>query len=220
MDATPFAARSASPRRSSSTFAAASCSRTHGSRPRRLGHLRPQVRGDPALEAEAPEDEARRDRDEEPARDVQGGDLPPEDTEQQNERDLVHDRRRDEEREGDAKRDAALDEPDEERHGRARAERGHDPEERGEDVPHRLAASGENGVDWSRDVEWRADDSGRAGERAQPRAIAPPVRRHRRAAPHTRAGRRPLRAPPGPRLRAHHLTSAPATPAAGSCSRA
>ena len=65
---------------------------------------------------------------------VEGGDLPAEEPEQQRERDLVDHRRRDQERERNAKRHTRLHEPDEQRHCRARAERCNDAERGRQDI--------------------------------------------------------------------------------------
>ncbi len=78
--------------------------------------------------------------------DVQRRDLPAEEAVEQHQRDLVDHRRRDQEREGDAQRDARLDEADEQRHGRAAAERRDDAEARGHHVACRLAPAVQQGA--------------------------------------------------------------------------
>ncbi len=74
-----------------------------------------------------------------PVPEVEAGDLPAEEAEEERERDLVDHRGGDEERERHAERDAGRDEPDEHRDRRAGAERRDDAEEGSQDVSGRLA---------------------------------------------------------------------------------
>ena len=78
-----------------------------------------------------------------PRPEIEAGDLPAEESEQERERDLVDHRRRDQEREGDAERHARLHEADEQRHRRAGTERRDDAERGRQDVAHALGAAGE-----------------------------------------------------------------------------
>ncbi len=95
------------------------------------------------LEFQTADDPACRDGDREARSEVERGDLPAEEAEEQNERHLVDHRRRDEERERDAERHAGRDEPDEQRNGGAGAERSRDAENRRQHVAGSLPASGQ-----------------------------------------------------------------------------
>ena len=113
---------------------------------------------DVALHLEATDDPAGDHGDEEPRDEVQRGDLPAEQAVEQHQRDLVDHRRGDQEREGDAERDAGLDEADEQRHGRAAAERRDDAEAGGHHVAGRLAPAVQQGPRALR-AEERAHDA-------------------------------------------------------------
>ena len=85
----------------------------------------PDVVLDVALEAQAADQEPREDGDDEPGGHVGDGELRPDEAPEEDDRHLVDHGRRDKER------DAGLEEADEQRHRRARAERRDDPEARG-----------------------------------------------------------------------------------------
>ena len=89
---------------------------------------------DVAVHAQASDHPAGDDGDEQAGDEVEGGDLPAEQPVEQHQGDLVDHRRGDQEREGDAERDAGLDEADEQRHRRAAAERRDDAEAGGHHV--------------------------------------------------------------------------------------
>ena len=92
---------------------------------------------------EAAEDEAGDDREREPGDDVEGRDPVAEEAVEEHDRDLVHERARDQERERHAERHPGRDEADEGRHGAAGAERRRDPERGGGDVADALALAAE-----------------------------------------------------------------------------
>ena len=89
---------------------------------------------------------------------VEPGHLPAEEAEEQHDRHLVHHRRRDQERERHAERHAGGDEPDEQRHGRARAERRDDAQQGRQHVARRLALAGQDAARALRREE-RPDDA-------------------------------------------------------------
>ena len=97
---------------------------------------------DAALEAHPAEHRAGDDRDQQAGADVERGDREAEQAVEQDDRDLVHHRARDQERQGHAERDTGGDEADEGGDGAAGAERRHDAEPGGGDVaePFALAA--------------------------------------------------------------------------------
>jgi hypothetical protein len=83
------------------------------------------------------------DRDEKSRAEVEGCHLPAEQAKEEDERDLVDHGRGDQERERHPQRHPRSDEPDEERHRRARAERRRNAEERREHVAGCFTLSGE-----------------------------------------------------------------------------
>ena len=107
----------------------------------------PDVLLDVPLHPEPPDQEPANDGDGEPGRHVDKGDPGPEEAPQQDQRDLVDHRAADEEGERHPERHPGLDEADEERDRRARAERGHDPEAGSADRPDELPATDEGGAD-------------------------------------------------------------------------
>ena len=102
---------------------------------------------DPILEVglhlQPPDDPAGDDSHGESEAEIEQRDAPAEQAEQQRQRHFVHHRRGDQERERHAQGHAGLDEADEERHRRARAERGDDTEACGHDVGDAFGASGQ-----------------------------------------------------------------------------
>ena len=74
------------------------------------------------------------DRDQKAHAEVQRRDFPPKQAKEQHQRDLIDHRRRDQEGKGHPQRHAGREETNEKRHGRARAERGYDPEHRRQHV--------------------------------------------------------------------------------------
>ena len=93
--------------------------------------------------------------------------LPADQREQQAERHLVDHRRGDQEREGDAERHAGGDEADEQRHGRAGAERRDDAERRRQHVADAFAPAGEQRPGLLRREEAAHDAHGEHDERQQ-----------------------------------------------------
>jgi two-component system nitrogen regulation response regulator NtrX len=79
--------------------------------------------GDVPLEVQSADRPAGQNGNDDAGACIDGGHLPAEQADEQDDRHLVHHRRRDEERERDAQRYARLHEPDEQRHGGAGAER-------------------------------------------------------------------------------------------------
>ena len=135
------------PRRAArrSPSAAAACTwKTHGST-KRSSFSRPMIQPETMAMTR-------------PGAQVERGHLPAQQAEEQHERHLVHHRRRDEEREGHAQRDARRHEADEERHGGAGAERRDRAQERGQDVADRFPAARED-PPGALGREERADDA-------------------------------------------------------------
>ena len=93
----------------------------------------------PVLQPQPTDDPAGGDRDAQAEYKIGQCDLPADQTEQQAECHLVHHRRGDQEGEGDAQRHAGRHKADEQRHGRAGAERRDDAERCGEHVADALA---------------------------------------------------------------------------------
>ena len=96
---------------------------------------------DVAFEPEPAEHPAGDDRDHQTGADVEGGDLDPEQAQQQTDRDLVDQRAGDQEAHRHPERDAGRDEADERRHRAAGAERGDHAEARGHDVADTLTST-------------------------------------------------------------------------------
>ena len=111
--------------------------RGSSTRPRDVAHPFLQ----PAFEMQSADDPASHDGDGEPEAEIGERHLPADQPEQKPERDLVDHRRGDQEREGDAERHTGADEADEQRHGRAGAERRDDAETRRQHVADAFAAS-------------------------------------------------------------------------------
>ena len=89
---------------------------------------------DETLELQAADHPAGRDGDDEPGRNIEEGGLPAEQSEEEDDGDLVDHRRGDQERERHTEGDAGFDEAQEKGDGRARTERRHDPQGAGHDV--------------------------------------------------------------------------------------
>jgi hypothetical protein len=100
----------------------------------------------PAFQMELADHEARHDRNAEAEQKVGYRDLPADEADQQHHHHLVYHRCGDQEREGDTERHPRRDETDEQRHRRARAERGQGAEACRQHVAHAFAFARKHGA--------------------------------------------------------------------------
>ncbi len=154
----------------------------------------------PMLQSQTADDPARGDRDAEAETEIGQCHLPADQPEQQAECHLVHHRGGNQEREGDAKRHAGGNEADEQRHGRAGAERRDDAERCGEHIalpPRAGPPTGGGCVQARRSCARRPSRTRPASAAAVPSACHRQRRRRRRASACRVAT--PMCRPPGPR---------------------